>query len=149
MYSQATSRRLRGVSPLEDGDGDGDVSFDVGNARVKEPIVHHDDALDWIRAGRFAADDGNLGPRGNHSLDDDGYPFDCVVSNLPYGHAISLGGLHDGYAATADQEAVKVGPVTCNLHIHRKPPSVDRLTRRGALVSHPSPAGLKRALSVH
>lgn len=110
VYSQATSRRLRGVSPPEGGDGD--VGFDIENVRVKEPIVHHDDALDWIRAGRFAADDGNLGPRGDHSADDD-YPFDCVVSNLPYGHAISLGGLHDGYAATADQEAVKVGPVTC------------------------------------
>jgi hypothetical protein len=30
-----------------------------------------------------------------------------VVSNLPYGHAVSLGGVHDGFAAAADQEAVK------------------------------------------
>ena len=93
--------RYDGEGGSDDDDDDDDV--EKSGSINEPPIVHHADARDWVRDGRFAIADA-AAAAAPAAADD--YPFDCVVSNLPYGHAISLGGVFDGYAATEDQQAV-------------------------------------------
>ena len=120
----ATSRSLRrgggGRYVGEGGSGGGgsqifdDDDDDVEKSRSinEPPVVHHADARNWVRDGRFAIADATSVASTAAAADvtaaaaANDYPFDCLVSNLPYGHAISLGGVFDGYAATEDQQAV-------------------------------------------
>ena len=60
------------------------------------PVVHNADAVEWARAWVEMEHEGEVDP------------FDCVVGNLPYGHAVCIGG-GSKYAAPEDQARVKAG----------------------------------------